>query len=346
VLYVTTRNSKDAYTAHRALCERRGPDGGLYVPFRRPSFTPDEMGSLLQMPFNACVAALINKMFNTRLTSWDIDFAVGRNPVRLHAMSHRITVGECWHNPEGEISYLVRKIADRIRVKGYPETVGDWPEIGVRIAVLFGIFGQMHRSGAVRNGQRVDVAVVSGDFSAPMAAWYARSWGLPIGNIVCCCNENSFVWELFHHGELRTGAVASFTALPDADTVVPVSLERLLFGCGGYAETYKYVEVLRRGGVYRPNDVILSRIRSGMDISVVSGSRTKSAIMNVWRSHGYLMGPYTALSYTGLLDYRSRAGESGPALILAEKGPAKDMKAVAGAMGIPEEEMRQRIDLL
>lgn len=346
MLYVTTRNSKDAYTAHRALCERRGPDGGLYAPFRRPSFTAEEMGSLLEMPFNACVAELINKMFNTRLTPWDIDFTLGRNPVRIRSVSNRILVGECWHNPEGKVSYAVRKIADRIRVKGYPETVGDWPEIAVRIAFLFGMFGQMYRSGAAAEGQRVDVSVVSGDFTAPMAAWYARLWGLPVGNIVCCCNENCFVWELFHHGELRTGAVASPSFLPDADIAVPDSLERLLFGCGGYAETHKYVDVLRRGGVYRPNEVILFRIRTGMDISVVSTSRTEPAVVNVWRSHGYLMGPYTALAYTGLLDYRAGAGGSRPALIVAEKSPECDLALVADVMDIPESEMQKQIERL
>ena len=41
MLYVTTRNNRDAYTARRALTENRGPDGGFFVPFREPVFTPE-----------------------------------------------------------------------------------------------------------------------------------------------------------------------------------------------------------------------------------------------------------------------------------------------------------------
>ena len=343
MLYVTTRNARDAYTAHRALCELRGPDGGLYVPFRKPNQTKFEIDTLLEMPFNQCVAKVINLLFNTKLSGWDIDFSVGRNPVRLHSMGHRITVGECWHNPEGEISYLVRKIANRIRVKGTEEDLGDWPQIGVRIAVLFGIFGQLQRLNGEPLAKPVDVSVMSGDFIAPMAAWYARILGLPVGNIVCCCNENSSVWELFHHGEFRTGIIAIKTELPAADVAVPVSLERLIHGCGGYAESCKYVDVLRKGSIYRPNDVILGRLKHGMDVSVVSSKRTQSAIVNVYRSQGYLMNPYTAMQYTGLQDYRSRTGETGMALVLAERSPAKDLQLLSRATDIPEEEIMKRL---
>lgn len=346
MLYVTTRNSRDAYTAHRALCELRGPNGGLYVPFRRPALTQAEVEEILAMPFSQCVAQIINLLFNTRLQPWDLDFSVGRNPVRLKPVGHRITVGECWHNPEGDIGYVVRKIADRIRVRGTEKDLGDWPQIGVRMALLFGMFGQLQLSNGDALKKPVDISVVSGDFIAPMAAWYAKLFGLPVGNIVCCCNENSAVWELFHNGELRCGNIAVKTNLPDADVVVPVSLERLIHGCGGYGETARYVDILRRGGIYRPNDVMLNRIRAGMDISVVGSKRTQEAIVNVYRSMGYLMGPYTAMQYAGLQDYRSRTGQTGVSLILAERSPACDAAALAEAVGIPEAALIKQLDLL
>lgn len=344
MLYVTTRNHKDAYTANRALCEMRGPDGGVYVPFRAPKLSDADIDALDDKSFNTRVADTINLLFNTQLSCWDVDFCVGRRPVRLSAMSHRIVFGECWHNPEWDISYMVRGLANKTRAKGSADDLGDWPQIGVRIAILFGIFGELQRAGIASRETPVDVSVLSGDFAAPMAAWYARAWGLPIGNIVCCCNENHSLWELLHHGELRTGNVAVRTSIPDADVALPTSLERLVHACGGYAETYKYVNVCRRGGVYRPNDVILSRLRGGVDVSVVSAARMNSAIINVYRTHQYLMGPYTALCYTGLLDYRARTGESRYSLILSEKSPSRDIQTVAAAMGISETELQKEID--
>ena len=37
MLYVTTRNNNDVFTAQHALAENRGADGGLYIPFANPA---------------------------------------------------------------------------------------------------------------------------------------------------------------------------------------------------------------------------------------------------------------------------------------------------------------------
>ena len=100
MLYVTTRNNRDAYTAQRVLRENRGPDGGLYVPFREPVFSREEIDALKEKSFHQCVAEVLNRLFNTKLTRWDVEFCVGRYPVRLVNLPQRIIAGECWHNPE------------------------------------------------------------------------------------------------------------------------------------------------------------------------------------------------------------------------------------------------------
>ena len=72
MLYVTTRSNQDAFTAHRALTESRGPDGGLYLPFHQPVFSGDDICALAGKPFNACVAEVLNRLFNRKLTTWDV----------------------------------------------------------------------------------------------------------------------------------------------------------------------------------------------------------------------------------------------------------------------------------
>ena len=43
MLYISTRNNTDTYTAHRALHEEYAPDGGFYVPFYLPTFSSDAL---------------------------------------------------------------------------------------------------------------------------------------------------------------------------------------------------------------------------------------------------------------------------------------------------------------
>ena len=343
MLYVTTRSKDDAYTARRALLEDRGPDGGMFVPFRVPGFSAEEIDSLAQKRFNDCVAEVLNRLFGSRLTGWDVDLCVGRKPVRVSRLNNRILMGECWHNLSARFSQMVVNLTKMIC--GEADAVpGKWAETGVRIAVLFGIFGELMREGIAGRQQKVDISVVSGDFSAPLSAWYAREWGLPIGNIVCCCNENGNLWDFICHGQLRTDGVAVKTVTPEGDVVVPDGLECLIHAYGGAQEVSRYVEVLRRGGTYYIEDNLLHVLRRGLYVTVSSDRRVLNTIPKVYGSQRYLLSPCSALAFAGLQDYRSRTGESRWALVLAERSPGCDTEIVADALGISREKLEKHLE--
>lgn len=337
MLYVTTRNDTDAYTAQRVLRDRRGPDGGLFVPFRLPRLSDEEVIALGGKHFNQAASEILNLLFGTRLTAYDLDFAVGRHSIRLDVLSQRILMAECWHNPNWTFSRITDDLTKLVSLTGEEPENGDWPEVGVRMAVLFGIFSGLIRTGIAGNGRTVDVAMVAGDFSAPMAAWYARKMGLPIGNIVCCCNENGNLWDFFCHGHLRTDGVAKVTPVPEGDLVVPPGLERLIAACGGPEESGRFVEKLHSGGTYYADDHLLRMLRQGFYATVSSSGRIRDTIPSVYATHNYLCGPAAALAYAGLQDYRARTGESRPALVMTARSPRLDAPAVAEALGITEQ---------
>lgn len=339
MLYATTRNNRDTFTAYHALTENRAADGGHYVPFRMPVFSPEEIETLAEKPFNQTVADILNLLFQTQLSKWDVDFAAGRYPVRMVSMNHRITVAESWHNLDWEFSRMVQNLTAQLRGTRDTEIAySEWTAIAVRIAVLFATFGERMRQGT---REKIDIAVPSGDFSMVMSAWYARAWGLPIGNIVCCCNENNNLWELIYHGVLRTDAVARPTTTPKCDLILPPHLERLIAACGEEAEMEYFQTCCREGRSYYPSDDALSKMRKGLHVSVVGQKRLQSTIPNAYATHGYVYGPYSALAYAGLLDYRAKTGESGHALILSEQGALCDDAFVASAMGKSIEDLHQ-----
>lgn len=342
MLYVTTRNNRDAYTAQRVLRENRGPDGGLYVPFREPIFSREEIDALETKSFHQCVAEVLNRLFNTKLTRWDVEFSLGRYPVRLVNLPQRVIVGECWHNPEWKFDHMVRILGEQLR-GGCPGADLGWAKTAVGIAVLFGIFGELARAGITKNEKRVDISAVCGSFDLPMSAWYARAWGLPIGTIICCCNENGNLWNLIHHGQFRTDTVSVATDTPEADVTLPAGLERLIYACGGLPEVERFLDACRRGGMYCPRDSVFPRLGEGLDVSVVSSRRMASTVSGVCSSAGYLLSPYAALAYAGLLDYRGKTGESCHALVLAEKSPICDARVTADALGVSEDALEQYI---
>lgn len=337
MLYVTTRSSRDAYTAQRVLRENRASDGGFYLPLHMTGFTPEEINSLADKSFGEAVAMVLNRLFKVRLTGWDVDFCIGRYPVRLSSLQHRIEIGECWHNPQWSYKHIVNNLTLLLSEEA---VTGNWVKIAVQTAILFGIFGQLKRTGV----EAMDIAVVSGDFSAPISALYARRWGLPVGNIICCCNENNAVWNLFCHGQLRTDGLSIPTAIPEADVVIPENLERLIYECGGSSEVQRYLEACRQGSVYFPGDSTLEKMRKGIFISVVSSKRLEDVVPGVYRTNGYILSPGTALAYAGLLDYRAKTGEMRHAVVLSLSSPRQELKTTAQLMDIPVQTLRDWIE--
>jgi len=337
VLYVTTRDNRDAYTAHRALQMDRAPDGGLLVPLRLPVFSAEEIEDLAEKTFGKCVAEILNRFFDLKLSGWDVDFCIGRYPVRLTPLRHRILSAETWHNPDFSYDWLVKNLMDSLAGNGISQ--GNWAQIAVRIAVLFGVFGQLRKQGIVS----ADISVVSGDFSAPISAWYARKMGLPVDNIIVCCNENNSLWELICHGQMRTDALSKSTNTPEADVVIPENLERLIFACGGYEEVQTYLRVCREGTVYIPSGSVLAQMRRGLFVSVVGSDRIDDTISGVFRAHRYAMSSYAALAYAGLLDYRTKTGHTRHAAVLTERSPLCDADVVAKAMNVSAGELKKWI---
>lgn len=345
MLYVTTRIKQDAFTANRAMAENRGPEGGFFLPMRMPVYDAQQILALGEKSFSQNVADVINLLFNTELDGWAVEFGIGRYPVKLVTLDSRTTVAETWHNPAWRFERLANGIEKAIRQSDQiNKTPADWLMIASRIAVLFGIFGELIHSGAVTVETPVDVAVPSGSFSGVMAAWYAREWGLPIGNIVVCCNENGGVWNLLNKGEIRTDAVAVKTATPDCDYTVPTDLERLIYGTLGQEETLRFCGVCRRGGIYYLDPQQTKLLRRGMNVSVVSQRRMESTIPNLYRTSGYIADPYTAQVYSGLIDYRSGTGEGRSALIWSDESPAFSFGMIARCMGMTPAELKKRIN--
>lgn len=344
VLYVTTRSKNDAYTAARTMNLDRGPDGGLFIPFRLPEFSKEEIIALKNRSFGQNVADILNMFFSTKLTGWEVDMSIGRSPVKYRDMNYRIIIAEAWHNMDRNFNRVIKVLGERLHPDG--ELIGapsNWMQTAIRIAVLFGIYGELMRNEQVRVDSKLDVAVPSGSFSAPMAAWYARKMGLPLGTIVCGCNENSAPWDLLHRGELDTDALSVETVTSKCDMALPTDMERLISETCGPEEAMHYFWCCTEGSTYAPNEFSCEAIRKGMFAAVVSRVRVETIIPSVYRTHQYILDPYAALAYGALADYRARTGCSGSVLLLAEKSPICSSETVSRLMRISVAELKRRL---
>jgi len=339
LLYVSTRTKLDSYTAHRALHEEYAPDGGQYVPFRLPVFTQEELDALQDKSFGQIIAQTLNLFFSARLTGWDVECCVGRSPVRIERMGHRLMVAEAWHNPEGNYSNFEDALYNRVCADTPKDGPTAWAKIAIRIALLFALAQDIRAAGV----EQFDVAVNTADFLQPMAAYYAKMMGLPVGKIICACNDNGAAWDLIHRGEFNTNPPLIRTQLPLVDIARPQGIEQLILAALGEEELKRYLTACDKGGVYRLDEEQTLMLSSGLFAAVVGADRIQSVINSMYRTNQYLIDPYTALTYGGLQDYRSRTGESQFALIISHADPVQYADKIGSAIGISPSELRVRI---
>ncbi len=328
MLYISTRNHTDSFTAYRALRETNAPDGGMFLPLRFPKFTKEEIAQYAHKSFGQAVADILNLFFGAKLTAWDVECCIGRNPVKLQVMNHRLVLAQVWQNAEVGFDCiaagLYQKMCANLAVPAPWELTG-WARITIRIALLFGIFTEL----SAMDISCTDIAVSCEEFDAPVAAWYAREMGLPIGTIICGCSENSGIWDLLHRGVCSVGK----------DSEHPKEVERLIFSTLGLAESCRYLECVSKGGSYSVPVASLSELNRDMFAAVIGADRAPAVISSVYRSCACVIDPKTADAYGAMQDYRAKTGESCTTLLLSETSPLNALETVSKATGLSAQQI-------
>ena len=330
MLYVTTRGTQDAFTAYRAIRQDRGPDGGFFVPMRMPVMTTAELLSLHTKGFGQNTADILNLFFGTKFTGWDVDVTIGRRIFTTKSIGHRTVIGRLSQDALGSLDGVLRGLAERV-VPELPKNapIANWLEIGIRVALIFGVCGELMAAGQISLEKGMDVAVPTGSFAMPMALWYARQMGLPIRRIICGCNDNGALWDLLNRGTVNTDTLSLKTTTPKADFALPPNLERLLHGSLGCEEALHYWWSCAEGRSYDVTDPKLETLKKGLFVAVVSRERVAATISSVYRTNQYILDPYGALAYGALSDYRARSGSVGITLVLTEESPACSIALVS-----------------
>lgn len=345
MLYLTTRTPNDTYTPARALSEDYGPDGGFFVPMRLPKLDHAHLRTLAMNSFSQNVANIINLFFGTNLDSWSVEFAIGRYPVKITAIGSREIVAETWHNPVWKFERMVRGLEKAIRQSDDVRNVpSNWLLVASRIAVLFGVYCELLSQSKVSEDEMIDVAWPCEDFSGPMATWYAKQMGLPISTILCCCNDNNGVWNLLHKGQIRTDAHSVATSTPQCDIMTPAGLERLIFEALGVKASNTFADACKSCGSFYLEMEQQMKLREYMFVPVTGNRRLESAVKSLYNSCGYPADVYTALCYSGMLDYRSVSGESRQVLIISEESPIYSLPYLAKCLNTTSHELNQRIN--
>lgn len=343
MLYLSTNSRYDTYTAYRAIHHDTAPDGGLFLPFRLPKFDGEAIRQLSAQPYWQTISQLLYRLLGVRLTAQALCDAMGGQIPCIHAIQHRVAIARLWQKEQPDFEDGLAAVSRLLRVEEPEAPASSWLRVAVRIAAIFGLYGLLVSEKQLEQGEKLDITLSTGDFSAPMAAWFAREMGLPIGTIVIGCNENSGLWDLFNLGDIATGETVLETLTPLCDYNAPVGLGRLIYRVLGPEEAVRFETIRRAGRHYVPQEEAFEQLRAGIFTAVSSISRVDSVIRNVCSTAQYILSPYDALAYGALLDYRSKSGQGSTCLLLSERSPLCDDRTVAYALGIEAQQLADQL---
>ena len=184
------------------------------------------------------------------------------------------------------------------------------------------------------------MVVRTGNFGNILAAWYARTMGLPLGRLICASNSNNVLFDFFTTGVYNRRRPFYVTMSPSMDILVSSNLERLLYHAAGENSSLvrSWMEDLAQKGVYALPPEVAGRL-TAFAAGYASEAETEEAIRSLFAASGYLVDPHTAVGVFVLEKYRKESGDKLPAVVAATASPYKFPKAVLSALDVQYAEM-------
>jgi len=232
-------------------------------------------------------------------------------------------------------------LAERLMDAGYKLSSANSINIGRLIPqVAYYVYGyaKLARMGAVRNGEKINFVVPTGNFGNILAAYYAKEMGVPVNKLICASNENKVLTDFINTGRYDINREFYLTNSPSMDILISSNLERLLYHLSGEnaAEIKSLMESLDKNKSYEVSGAIKKGL--GAFYGGFSDMRqTLDALGRVYKNDGYLMDTHTAVAAKVYEDYKNETKDESPALIAATASAYKFAESVAPAIGLPVE---------
>ena len=216
----------------------------------------------------------------------------------------------------------------------------NWGRLAPQIAYYIRAYLQLLRQGAVRQGEPVIAAVPTGNFGNILAAYYAKSMGVPFAKLVCASNQNKILTDFIRTGVYDRRRDFHVTSSPSMDILISSNLERLLFLLADMdPEPIRgWMAALEDRGTYTVGGAVLHKLQEIFWAGFADEERTRATIARAYHDGGYLLDTHTAVGLDVLESYRRETGDRTPAILAATASPFKFsgavLRAVAGGEAV------------
>jgi threonine synthase len=242
-----------------------------------------------------------------------------------------------------------RALAEKLQKRGYRFSSANSINPGrllPQIVYYIHSYLELVRRDVIRAGDKVNIAVPTGNFGNILAAWYAGEMGLPVNRFICASNRNNVLTDFIRTGTYSLQRQFIPTISPSMDILISSNLERFLYELADRdsRQVAALMEELKRTGAYTISDAMGSRMDRFYG-GCCDDTQTVQTIAELYRDFGYLVDTHTAVACRVCLDYQNETGDQTPVLLASTASPFKFSPSVAEALGI-ERENRSDFELI
>ncbi len=207
----------------------------------------------------------------------------------------------------------------------------NWGRLAPQIVYYVSAYCDLIKNKVIKNGDKINVCVPTGNFGNILAAYLAKRSGLPIDKFICASNTNNILTDFFNSGVYDIKRIFHTTISPSMDILISSNLERLLYLAAGCEATSDYMKHLKENGIYKVPDSIRG-IFSDIYGMWCGEEDTKAEIKKAYNEYGYLCDPHTAVGLNCARRYIEKSGDTRPMLTVSTASPYKFASSVYYAL--------------
>ncbi len=226
----------------------------------------------------------------------------------------------------------------------------NWGRLVPQIIYYVSAYCDLVKSGDIEAGETVNVCVPTGNFGNILAAWYAKSMGLPIEKLICASNENNVLTDFINTGVYDKNREFKTTISPSMDILISSNLERLLADMADESFVKDCMKRLAETGRYEVTEEIKKKINENFVGGFCDDIKTKQTIKEVWENYNYLIDTHTAVACAVYKEYAEQTGDKTKTIIASTANPFKFNSSVLSAIsntdGMSEFEMLDNLSAI
>ena len=194
-------------------------------------------------------------------------------------------------------------------------------------------YAQLLAKKVIKEGEKINVVVPTGNFGNILAAYYAKEMGLPINQFICASNDNKVLFDFFTTGTYDRNREFILTTSPSMDILISSNLERLIYKIAGEDAgiNASMMQALSKEGKY----TITESMKEGLSDffgGYASEKETAECIKEVYENSDYVMDTHTAVASHVYKQYKAQTADETVTVIASTASPYKFTRSVMDAI--------------